>query len=165
MNCGCGRFRSLCAAWERVRLRVRTRSSAQTVFSCRFAPAHQSCSISCRSGNIALIWVGLQKHSNPTPQNILKQKKWFSSDPTYWDHDWTGEDVLLFWWRAVHQTCLQLPKLNWMVRILWFSYFIFIFCCCEAFCNLSMSWWQKWAPPDPQRYYNYYYYHVIKVNL
>ena len=100
----------------------------------------QSCSISCRSGNIALLWVGLQKHSNPTPQNILKQKKWFSSDPTYWDHDWTGEDVLLFWWRAVHQTCLQLPKLNWMVRILWFSNFIFIFCCCEPFCCLSTLW-------------------------
>ena len=41
----------------------------------------QSRSISCRSGNIALLWVGLQKHSNPTPQNILKQKvihQWFN---------------------------------------------------------------------------------------
>ena len=34
----------------------------------------QSRSISCRSGNIALLWVGLQKHSNPTLQNIQKQK-------------------------------------------------------------------------------------------
>ena len=125
---------------------VQLRKGCVCVCACAFCIFMQICacaqsrSISCSSGNIALLWVGLQKHSNSTPQNIRKQ----NSDSAVIQLIGTMTEQAKMCCCFDEEPCIR-RAYNYQSLIGWWGFCDFhfsfsFFRCCEAFCNLSMLW-------------------------